>query len=207
MILYVKGCITLKIREVLERLNNGTKAAALSKELNLADKRFREGMKKLGFEYSNSTKAWDGNEDAEQYLDKSIFDYVAPKGNRNVKPKSSNDNSKVVETKQVDSQYSNNNSPKSNVKGEMKFTLEQISALQEIANQYLHDKENATQRDKLHRRIISLPEGKSIRKTVVIHEEVGERLDKFAKTMRFNKSDILSLALSDFFDKYEDEEK
>lgn len=197
----------MKIREVLEKLNNGTKAAALAKELNLADKRFREGMKKLGFEYSNSTKAWDGDDEAEQYLDKSIFDYVPPKGNRSVNSKSQTGNSKVVETQQMDSQRSNINSPKSNIKGEIEFTLEQISALQEIANQYLHDKENATQRDKLHRRIITLPEGKSIRKTVVIHEEVGERLDKFAKTMRFNKSDILSLALSDFFDKYEDEEK
>lgn len=194
----------MKIREVIEKLNNGTKAAALAKELGLADKRFREGMKKLGFEYSNSTKVWDGNEEAEQYLDKSIFDYVPPKGNRNVNSKLRTGNSKVIETKQVDSQNSNVNSPSSNTKGEKEFTSEQISALQEIANQYLHDKENATQRDKLHRRIISLPEGKSIRKTVVIHEEVGERLDKFAKTMRFNKSDILSLALSDFFDKYEE---
>ncbi|EJR08123.1 hypothetical protein II9_05684 [Bacillus cereus MSX-D12] len=197
----------MKIREVLEKLNNGTKAAALAKELNLADKRFREGMKKLGFEYSNSTKAWDGDDEAEQYLDKSIFDYVPPKGNRGVKPKSRTGNSKVVGTKQIDSQRSNINSPKSNTMGEIEFTLEQISALQEIANQYLHDKENATQRDKLHRRIITLPEGKSIRKTVVIHEDVGKRLDKFAKTMRFNKSDILSLALMDFLDRYEDEEK
>ncbi|MCU4765574.1 hypothetical protein OCF08_26700 [Bacillus cereus] len=197
----------MNIREVLEKLNNGTKAVALAKELNLADKRFREGMKKLGFGYSNQTKAWEGNEESQQYLDKSIFDYVPPKGNRSVKPKSLNDNSKVIKSTQVTSQVSNVNSPKSNTKGEVEFTLEQISALQEIANQYLHDKENATQRDKLHRRIITLPEGKSIRKTVVIHEDVGKRLDNFAKTMRFNKSDLLSLALSDFFDKYEDEEK
>ncbi|PGW47226.1 hypothetical protein COE14_28025 [Bacillus thuringiensis] len=197
----------MNIREVLEKLNNGTKAAALAKELNLADKRFREGMKKLGFEYSNSTKAWDGDEESEQYLDKSIFDYVPPKGNRGVKPKSRTGNSKVAGTQQVDSQEGNVSSHNSNMKGEKEFTLEQVSALQEIANQYLHDKENATQRDKLHRRIITLPEGKSIRKTVVIAEEVGERLDKFAKTMRFNKSDILSLALSDFLDRYEDEEK
>ncbi|MGD2278424.1 hypothetical protein [Bacillus wiedmannii] len=196
----------MKIREVIDKLNNGTKAAALAKELNLADKRFREGMKKLGFEYSNSTKAWDGDEESEQYLDKSIFDYVPSKGNRSVKPKSRVGNTKVVETQQVDSQHSNTDSPKSNIKGEMKFTLEQISALQEIANQYLNDKENETQRDKLHKRIITLPEGKSIRKTVVIHEEVGERLDKFAKAVRFNKSDILSLALMDFLDRYEIEE-
>lgn len=203
----MKGCVTLKIREVLEKLNNGTKAAALAKELNLADKRFREGMKKLGFEYSNSTKVWDGDEESEKYLDKSIFDYVPPKGNRGVKPKSRTDNSKVVGTQQIDSQRSNINSPKSNTKDEIEFTLEQILALKEIANQFINEKENETQRDVLHKRIIKLPNEDMTRKTVVINKAVGDRLDTFASKMKFNKSDILSLALMDFLDRYEDEEK
>lgn len=202
----MKGCITLRIREVLERLNNGTKAAALAKELNLADKRFREEMKKLGFEYSNSTKAWGGDDQSQQYLDNSIFDHVPPKGNRGVKPKLPNDNSKVVRTPQITSQDSNIYSSKSNTEGEVEFTKEQILALKEIANQFINEKENETQRDVLHKRIIKLPNEDMTRKTVVINKAVGDRLDAFASKMKFNKSDILSLALNDFLDRYEDEE-
>lgn len=203
----MKGCITLKIREVLERLNNGTKAAALAKELNLADKRFREEMKKLGFEYSNSTKAWDGDEESEQYLDKSIFEYVPPKGNRGVKSNSHNDNSKVITTKQKTSQVSNLNSPESNTKGEIKFTSEQILALKEIANQFINEQAEETHRERLHKRIIKLPNEDMTRKTVVINKAIGDRLDAFAGKMKFNKSDILSLALADFLDRYEGEDE
>ncbi|QWH20950.1 hypothetical protein EXW62_28735 (plasmid) [Bacillus mycoides] len=197
----------MEIREVLERLNNGTKAAALAKELNLADKRFREEMKKLGFGYSNSTKAWDGDEESEQYLDKSIFEYVPPKGNRGVKSKSHNDNSKVITIKQKTSQVSNIDSPKSNIEGEIQFTSEQISALKEIANQYLNEQAEETHKERIHKRIIKLPNEDMTRKTVVINKAIGDRLDAFAGKMKFNKSDILSLALMDFLERYEDEEE
>ncbi|EJR94664.1 hypothetical protein IKO_05932 [Bacillus cereus VDM034] len=195
----------MKIRGVLEKLNNGTKAAALAKELNLADKRFREGMKKLGFEYSNSTKAWDGNEEAEKYLDNSIFEHVPPKGNRGVKTKSHSDNKEVVKTLQTTSQKSNFDSPKSNTEGEIKFTSEQILALKEIANQFINEQAEETHRERLHKRIIKLPNEDMTRKTVVINKAVGDRLDAFAGKMKFNKSDILSLALADFLDRYEGE--
>lgn len=69
----MKGCITLKIREVIEKLNDGMKAAALVKKLGLADKRMREELKTLGFEYSNSNKTWGGNEQSQQYIDNSLY--------------------------------------------------------------------------------------------------------------------------------------
>ncbi|HFK1442258.1 TPA: hypothetical protein ACGXMF_005785 [Bacillus cereus] len=196
----------MEIREVIDKLNNGTKAAVLAKELGLADKRFREELKKLGFEYSNSTKAWDGDEESEKYLDKSIFDYVPPKGNRGVKPKSSINNPKVVKKTQVTSQNSNFNSPNSNINSELNFTQEQILALKEIANQFINEQAEETYRERLHKRIIKLPNEDMTRKTVVINKAVGDRLDAFASKMKFNKSDILSLALNDFLDRYEDEE-
>lgn len=196
----------MEIREVIDKLNNGTKAAVLAKELGLADKRFREELKKLGFEYSNSTKAWDGDEESEKYLDKSIFAYVPPKGNRGVKPKSSINNPKVVKKTQITSQNSNVNSPNSNINSELNFTQEQILALKEIANQFINEQAEETYRERLHKRIIKLPNEDMTRKTVVINKAVGDRLDAFASKMKFNKSDILSLALNDFLDRYEDEE-
>lgn len=195
----------MEIREVIDKLNNGTKAAVLAKELGLADKRFREELKKLGFEYSNSTKAWDGDEESEKYLDKSIFDYVPPKGNRGVKPKSSINNPKVVKKTQMTSRNSNVNSPISNMDSEFDFTQEQILALKEIANQFINEKAEETHRERLHKRIIKLPNEDMTRKTVVINKAIGDRLDAFAGKMKFNKSDILSLALLDFLERYEDE--
>lgn len=197
----------MEIREVIDKLNNGTKAAVLAKELGLADKRFREELKKLGFEYSNSTKAWDGDEESEKYLDKSIFDYVPPKGNRGVKPKSPINNPKVVKKTQITSRNSNINSPSSNMDGEFNFTKEQILALKEIANQFINEQAEETHRERLHKRIIKLPNEDMTRKTVVINKAIGDRLDTFAGKMKFNKSDILSLALLDFLERYEDEEE
>ncbi|HHZ5407438.1 TPA: hypothetical protein ACWJ98_005454 [Bacillus cereus] len=197
----------MKIREVIDKLNNGTKAAALAKELGLADKRFRGELKNIGFEYSNSTKAWGGDGESQQYLDKSIFDYVPAKGNRGVKPKSPNDDHKVIKTTQATSRVSNINSPKSNTEGESEFTSEQILALKEIANQFINEQAKETYRERLHKRIIKLPNEDMTRKTVVINKAIGDRLDVFASKTKFNKSDILSLALADFLDRYEGEDE
>lgn len=196
----------MKVREVIERLNNGTKAAALAKELGLADKRFREELKKLGFEYSNSLKAWGGGEDAGKYLDISIFDYVPQKGNRRKGSTSQGSNKEVKGTTQRTARTSNTDSPKGNTEDEMQFTQSEISALKEIAKQFISEKDNETHRERLHKRIIKLPNEDMTRKTVVINKAIGDRLDAFTSRMKFNKSDILSLALSDFLDRYENEE-
>lgn len=124
-----------------------------------------------------------------------------------MKPKSPNSNSKVVTTPQVNSQNSNVNSHASNTKDEIEFTQEQILALKEVANQFINEQAEETHREHLYKRIIKLPNEDMTRKTVVINKALGERLDAFASKMKFNKSDILSLALSDFLDKYEIEEE
>ncbi|MFB5574188.1 hypothetical protein [Bacillus paranthracis] len=197
----------MKVREVIERLNNGTKAAALAKELNIADKRFREELKKIGFEYSNSLKAWSGGEDAGKYLDKSVFDYVPQKGNRGVTSKSQGSNKQVAKTPQRTAQTNNTNSPNSNTDCEIQFTQSEILALKEIAKQFISEKANETHRERIHKRIIKLPNEDMTRKTVVINKAIGDRLDAFASKMKFNKSDILSLALADFLDCYEGEDE
>ncbi|MBH0357251.1 hypothetical protein [Bacillus toyonensis] len=197
----------MKVGEVIERLNNGTKAAALAKELNVADKRFREGLKKIGFEYSNSLKAWGGGEDAEEYLDKSVFDYVPPKGNRGMKSTSQSSNKEVKKRPQRTARIGNVNSSNGNIKDEIQFTQAEILALKEIANQFIDEQANETHRERLHKRIIKLPNEDMTRKTVVINKAIGERLDAYASKMKFNKSDILSLALADFLDRYEGEEE
>ena len=196
----------MNVGEVIEKLNSGTKAAELAKELNVGDKRMREELKRLGFEYSNSTKKWSGNDTSEKCLDINIYAYVPTKGTRGVKPKSQADNKKVTKISQMISPKSNVNSHEGNTEGELNFTSEQILALKEIANQFINEQANETNRERLHKRIIKLPNEDMTRKTVVINKAVGDRLDAFASKMKFNKSDILSLALNDFLDRYEDEE-
>ncbi|PFZ89509.1 hypothetical protein COL70_17310 [Bacillus pseudomycoides] len=197
----------MKVKEVLDRLNDGTKAVDLAKELNVNDKRLRQVLNGLGFSYNTSLRMWGGAEVTSKYFDKSIFDYVPPKGNRGVKPKSRSNSKKVTKTPQVTSQESEICSSKSNAEGEKDFTSEQILALKEIANQFIHEQANETNRDRLHKRIIKLPNEDMTRKTVVINKAIGDRLDAFASKMKFNKSDILSLALLDFLDHYEKEDE
>ncbi|MGG0188511.1 hypothetical protein [Bacillus rhizoplanae] len=195
----------MRLREVIDRLNSGTKTVDLAKELEVNEKRFRNGLKQAGLLYNNSVKVWTWNKDSGESLDKSIFDYVSKKRNTGANPKQQSNNKSVAKTPQSKARTSNVSSANDNKMSELQFTPEQVQALKEMANQYIHDKENETMRDRLHKKIMTLPEGKSARKTVVLLEEVGERLDNFAKAVRFHKSDILTLALMDFLDRYENE--
>ena len=54
-------------------------------------------------------------------------------------------------------------------------------------------------KEMLHDRIKWIPQDAKTRKTVVIDKSIGERLDSFCRAERVNKSDVLHLALADFF--------
>jgi hypothetical protein len=54
----------------------------------------------------------------------------------------------------------------------------------------------------LFEKICNLDRGEKTRKTIVINEKIGDRLDYFADKTNMDKSDIMHVALLDFFEKY-----
>lgn len=83
------------------------------------------------------------------------------------------------------------------------FTPEQIAALIELANERLsHEGDFTNASHSLHTRIAGLHRQAKKRKTVEISQTVSDQFDAFAAHTKFNKSDILELALLDFMERY-----
>ncbi|PEM45146.1 ribbon-helix-helix domain-containing protein [Bacillus toyonensis] len=55
----------------------------------------------------------------------------------------------------------------------------------------------------LHEEIKCLRRDDRTRKTVILRKEVAKRLDKLSERERFDKSDLLELALEHFLSEYE----
>jgi Ribbon-helix-helix domain len=197
----------MKIREVIETLNNGKRTAVLGKEIGVSEKRFRAALKAAGYSYDNSAKHWYFSGEGDEPLEKSIFDYVPPKSNKPVANMLKVGNKQVTHQTDNDVRQVNKVMPRSNNIAGFPFTDEEISVLKQMIAEYLQEKANETPRERLHKRIMRLEKDKRERKTFFVSEKVIKRLDDFAEKMRFHKSDILEAALLDFIAKYEGEDE
>ncbi|MDM5189889.1 hypothetical protein QUF99_21955 [Bacillus sp. DX4.1] len=83
------------------------------------------------------------------------------------------------------------------------FSVEQLLTLKNLANKQMSDQKTDKCRDELYNRITSMPDEGMYCTNILIKKSVGHRLDTFANKLKLNESDILSLALSDFLDRYE----
>lgn len=77
------------------------------------------------------------------------------------------------------------------------FTLDEVLAIRNMIH-----KVDPVEVD-LVSRIESLPKDEKVRKTIVISQSVGDKLNEFCKAKRFQKSDVLALAIEDIIAKYE----
>ena len=77
------------------------------------------------------------------------------------------------------------------------FTSKEIEALKSLIN---NSDPIATG---LIGRIKDLPKDDKVRKTIVISQSVGDKLDEFCKVKRVQKSSVLELAIEDIISRYE----
>jgi hypothetical protein len=82
------------------------------------------------------------------------------------------------------------------------FTPEEVAILREVIRGYVLDDQQDSHREPLYQRVATLKAGKKVRKTIVINEEVGDLLDRFADHQKFNKSDLMEIAILDLVKKY-----
>ncbi|MEC0666267.1 hypothetical protein P8864_10240 [Priestia flexa] len=83
------------------------------------------------------------------------------------------------------------------------FTQDEIHAIKEILKSW-QKVAPTTQTNglSLYDRIKQLPQNQKTRKTIVIDQTIGKRLDEFCKSEKIHKSDVLHVALADFIEKY-----
>lgn len=167
----------MKISELLHDLSQPENTiASIAKGLDgISEKKLRQVLKEAGYEFRNQgQKGWYYIGEKEQPLNQSIFDFVHTSSPR-VKSNSHN-------VKQ----------------DELSFTSEEIRLLKELVKERVVEPQEHT----LEGRIEGLNKGQKVRKTIVINENVGELFDRFAEQTRFNKSDLLEVAILDLIDKY-----
>lgn len=78
------------------------------------------------------------------------------------------------------------------------FTLDEMESIKVMLN----DWKKSVDSPDLVDRIEALPKDEKVRKTIVISESIGKRLDEFCKVNRVQKSDVLASAIEDFIRRY-----
>lgn len=204
----------MKIKEVLEELSiTGNTIAKIAKEkVDIGEKKLKEALHNAGYEYRNSgQKGWYYVGEGEEPLYTSVFEFI----------KSNNSHPKVKQTTPIHAFNVNQSShdmkkdshpilldvnstrtkDKSSIHTE--FTPEERAILRDLIREYVLNDQQDSHDDDLYKRVVTLEKGTRVRKTIVINDKVGALLDKFADQHRFNKSDLIEIAILDLVTKYQ----
>lgn len=193
------------IAEILDLTKQeGEKLQTIGKRLKISHNRLREILKDLNCKpIGTGKKGWHYVGDDPSILEKSIFDFIASK-----KPVTPNKG----ETDALSAKGASRTAHSPTINAETYsgcFTLDEISILKEMISNWKTETPDVGINHNLTERMERLeadekePKTK-IRKTIVIDEGIAKQLDDFAFKTRFNKSDIVHLALQDFILKYND---
>lgn len=183
------------IGSIMSALKEGNKAEEIAKTIDgISQKPLLKALKDAGYVYSNKApKGWYYVGEGEEPLDKSIFEYV-----KSSSPKVIRSNTHVKSSSREVIQGNmdvNSSSPVFHPQ----FTRTELNDLMEMLHEWRSRKETVQEHTQVHERIKALAKGDKTRKTIVIDEAIAKKLDKYCETERVNKSDVLHLALIDFF--------
>lgn len=183
------------IGSILNAIRDGNKAEHIAKAIDgISQKPFLKALKDAGYLYSNKApKGWHYVGEGEEPLNKSIFDYVKSSSPKVIRSNTDvNRNSREVMQGNMDV---NSSSPIVHPQ----FTRNELNDLMEMLHEWRSRRETLQDPTQVHERIKALAKGDKTRKTIVIDEAIAKQLDKYCETERVNKSDVLHLALIDFF--------
>ncbi|MBK5482850.1 hypothetical protein JFV29_13300 [Peribacillus sp. TH16] len=194
----------MKIKEVLDELSmKGNTVAKIAKnKAKIGEKKLKEALHNTGYEYHNKNpKVWFYAGEGEQPLYQSVFEFINVQTSL---PVVKQDSPRKPQVNSLDVKSVRNEGEHNVHTG---FTPEEVAILRDLIRIYVLDeqhKENQGDRDDLYQRVITLEKkGDKVRKTIVINREVGSLLDKFADQQKFNKSDLIEIAILDLIKKYQ----
>lgn len=198
----------MRIGEVLDALATpGNTVAKVAKEqAGIGEKRLRTVLNTAGYEFRNKgQKGWFYIGEGQEPLEKDLSDYITV-SNTTAQSTAPINNKRQVIYSRSDLAKNDKGDQVNDTLGQSQFTKEELTTLKEMIQEYIQEKRNQTSRDRLHIRIMKLKKEERTRKTVVMSESVAKKFDDFAEKRKFNKSDILELALVDFISSYDQEE-
>ncbi|MEE3956141.1 hypothetical protein [Peribacillus frigoritolerans] len=203
----------MKIKEILDDLLiTGNTIAKIAKEkVRIGEKKLKEALHNAGYEYRNSgQKGWYYIGEGEEPLYTSVFEFIKsnnshPKVKQITPIRAFNVNQSSHDTKKGSHPIPLNvNSARTQDKSSIhtEFTPEERAILRDLIRGYVLNDQQDSHDDDLYQRVVTLEKGKKVRKTIVINEEVGALLDSFADQQKFNKSDLIEIAILDLVKKY-----
>lgn len=197
------------IGSILNAIREGNKAEHIAKAIDgISQKPFLKALKDAGYAYSNKApKGWHYIGEGEEPLEKSIFDYVKSSSPKVIR---SNTHVKSISPEVIQSNTGVNRSSHEVMQGNMdvnssspvvhrQFTRNELNDLMEMLHEWRSRRETVQDPTQVHERIKALPKGNKKRKTIVIDEKVASRLKEYSESEKVDQSDILHLALIDFF--------
>ncbi|MFD9628326.1 hypothetical protein [Peribacillus muralis] len=203
----------MKIKEILDDLliTGNTIAKIAKKKIPIGEKKLKEALHNAGYKYRNSgQKGWYYVGDGEEPLYTSVFEFIKLNNNHpNVKQATP---MHAINVKQVSSTSSHDfkkdsppiplNVNSIRTQEHTEFTPEERAILRDLIRGFVLNDQQDSHGDDLYQRIVTLGKGTKVRKTIVINEEVGALLDSFAEQQKFNKSDLIEIAILDLVKKY-----
>lgn len=189
----------MMVFEVLERLKKGEKLKEIANVLGINVSTLQRKMKDLGYAFDSGNKEWFYNDkDNSEPLEKNIMDMV-----KLSKKSAVNSSHKVIQDNKNETKGEIKGKQGNTVKESGVLTSEDIADLQEMLSSWRTERKRSERYKNLHEEIKALRRDDRTRKTVILSKEVAKRLDKLSERERFDKSDLLELALEHFLSEYE----
>lgn len=197
------------IGSIMDALKEGNKAEQIAKSIKgISQKPFLKALKDAGYMYSNKApKGWCYVGEGEEPLDKSIFDYVKSSSPKVIQSNTDVNSSSPeviqgnmrVKSSSHEVIQSNTDVNSSSPVVHPQFTRNELNDLMEMLQEWRLRRGTAQEFGSIHERIKALSKGEKKRKTIVIDEKIASRLAEYSKNEKVDQSDILHLALIDFF--------
>jgi hypothetical protein len=198
-----KGNDQMKAIEIFELIQQGKSLKEIGEQIGVNKSTVQRRLNKAGYVYDKELQTWGLEEVASAVEEKSPIE----------ERKEFEDNfvgydekdGQIVEVTKADivdltEEYNEKPDPV-----QPSFTAEEILALKELLKSQGEPKVNNTSQNvktELNEKVKALETIERTRKTVVIEEGIGKQLDEFSAKEKIMKSDILHIALAEFFEKY-----
>ncbi|MGJ3195478.1 hypothetical protein [Peribacillus frigoritolerans] len=199
----------MKIKEILDDLLiTGNTIPKIAKEkVHIGEKKLKEALHNAGYEYRNSgQKGWHYVGEGEEPLYTSVFEFINSKNSHPKVKQTSPIHAFNVNQSSHDTKRDSHPIPLDvnsvRTQDHTEFTPEERAILRDLIRGHVLNDQQDSPGDDLYQRVVTLEKGKKVRKTIVIDEEVGALLDNFADQQKFNKSDLIEIAILDLVKKY-----
>ncbi|MDA2561958.1 hypothetical protein PDQ32_31050 [Bacillus cereus] len=205
-----------RVIDVVDAVNNGEKVVDIAKKLGISKDTFSRRLSEVGYKFNNSLKIYEylgeASEEDKVNVRKSseIFQKKVRKSSVKVQKKvgqkeeevQNNVGHKEEESRKIFGRKEENNVEKENKVSNLSFSDDEIKALKSLIKIQQSDE------SKILFDLMKLPfSGKTIKKTVLVRDDLLDDFENFAEKITLNnkmitKNMLIELAFYDFMTKY-----